>query len=110
MKTGPFERYKFDHVKLRDTGFPLPFVIDIDRGYRRCDCVRAKDGETVVLIGVSNIKADEPTKDYKTQESEEVYALLGLVLNSAKEAEVLGEFFKEIAEKMAERKDGDGDG
>ena len=109
MKNGPFESYKFDHVKFRDTGSTLPVVFDIERGYRRCDCVRAKDGETVVLIGVSNIKADEPTKGYKTQESEEVYALLGIVLNSAKEAEVLGEFFKEIAEKMAERKDSDVD-
>ena len=54
----------------------------------------------VALIGVSNVKAEEKTIDYKVKENEEITALIGLVINSKKEAEVLSEFFKNMAEQM----------
>jgi len=101
MKITKTENINFDHVKLMDTGSPLPVVFSIDEGYRRGACYKTKDGENVAIIGVSNVKAKETTIDYKEQEGEEITALLGLVINSKQEAEVLGEFFMNIAKQMS---------
>ena len=100
MKIKKTKDINFDHVKLVDTGNPLPFVLAIDEGYRRGASSKTTEGDVVALIGVSNVKAEETTIDYKEQENEEITALIGLVINSKKEAEVLSEFFKNMAEQM----------
>lgn len=100
MKIKQTKDINFDHVKLVDTGSPLPFVLAIDEGYRRGASSKTTEGNVVALIGVSNVKAEETTIDYKEQENEEITALIGLVINSKKEAEVLSEFFKNMAEQM----------
>ena len=100
MKIKQTKDINFDHVKLIDTGSSLPFVLAIDEGYRRGASSKTTEGNTVALIGVSNVKADEITIDYKEQDNEEITALIGLVINSKKEAEVLSEFFKNMAEQM----------
>ena len=100
MKIKQTKDINFDHVKLVDTGSSLPFVLEIDEGYRRGASSKTTEGDDVVLIGVSNIKAEETTIDYKEKENEEIIALLGLVIHSKKEAEVLSEFFKNMAEQM----------
>lgn len=100
MKIKQTKDINFDHVKLVDTGSPLPFIIAIDEGYRRGASSKTTEGSMVALIGVSNVKAEETTIDYKEKENEEITALLGLVINSKQEAEVLSEFFKNMAEQM----------
>ena len=100
MKVKKTEDINFEHVKLVDTGFPLPVVFSIDEGYRRGATSTTTEGDVVALIGVSNVKADEITIDYKEQENEEITALLGFVINSKKEAEVLSKFFQNIADVM----------
>lgn len=100
MKIKQTKDINFDHVKLVNTGSSLPFVLAIDEGYRRGASSKTTEGDVVALIGVSNIKAEETTIDYKEQENEEITALIGIVINSKKEAEVLSEFFKNMAEQM----------
>lgn len=100
MKIKQTKDINFDHVKIVDTGSPLPFVLAIDEGYRRGASSKTTEGSMVALIGVSNVKAEEVTIDYKEKENEEITALLGLVINSKQEAEVLSEFFKNKAEQM----------
>jgi len=100
MKIKQTKDINFDHVKLVDAGSPLPFILAIDEGYRRGASTKTTEGNFVALIGVSNVKAEENTIDYKVKENEEITALLGLVINSRKEAEVLSEYFKNMAEQM----------
>ena len=100
MKIKQTKDINFDHVKLVDTGSSLPFVLAIDEGYRRGASSKTTEGSMVALIGVSNVKAEEITIDYKEKENEEITALLGFVINSKQEAEVLSEFFKNMAEQM----------
>ena len=103
MDIGKAEKYIFDHVKIRDTGSLLPVVFDIDEGYRRGGLLKSDEGENVALIAVSNIKADEPAMDYKLREDEKTTSICGLIIHSKKEAEVLSEFFKYIAENIEEQ-------
>ena len=100
MKIKQTKDINFDHVKIVDTGSPFPFVLAIDEGYGRGASSETTEGSMVALIGVSNVKAEETTIDYKEKENEEITALLGLVINSKQEAEVLSEFFKNMAEQM----------
>ena len=92
--------FAYDHVKLRDTGWFLPVVFSIDEGYKRTDCIRTKDGEYVVLIGVSDIKAEKKMLGYKRREDEEVHSILGFTISGKEEAELYSEFFKELADKI----------
>jgi len=94
------ENIMLDHVHLLDTGAPFPFVLQIDEGYRRGQGLKTKDGKYVSIIGVSNVCAIEKTSNYKLQEGEEVIPLIGFVINSKKDAEILSEHFKEFAEKI----------
>lgn len=100
MKLTQTENFQFDHVKLMDTGTALPVVFSIDEGYKRGECLKTQEGGYVALLGVSNVKADRVTISYNLREKEEVTPLLGVVINSRKEAEVLSEFFKNVAEKI----------
>ncbi len=102
MKINKNETYIIDHVKLRDTGSLLPVVFDIEEGYRRGGLVKSEDGEHVFLIGVSNVKADEPMMDYKPQEDEKMTTVCGLIIHSKRDAEVLSEFFDFIAKSIEE--------
>ena len=102
MNIGKSEKYIFDHVKIRDTGSLLPVVFDIEKGYRRVGLLKSDEGENVVLIAVSNIKDDEPKKDYKLREDEKVTSICGLIIHNKKEAEVWSEFFKYIAGNIEE--------
>ena len=95
---------KFDHVKIRDTGSLLPVVFDIDDGYRRGGLAKSDEGEYAAMIGVSNIKTDEPMMNYERQENEKISYIYGLIIHSKKEAEVLSEFFKYVAEDIEELK------
>ena len=70
MKIKKTENINFDHVKLMDTGNPLPVVFSIDEGYRRGACYKTIDGENVAIIGVSNVKAVETTIDIFENKSE----------------------------------------
>lgn len=103
MDIGKSGKYIFDHVKIRDTGSLLPVVFDIDVGYRRGGLVKSDEGENIALIAVSNIKADEPAMDYKLREDEKTTSICGLIIHSKKEAEVLSEFFKYIADNIEEQ-------
>lgn len=100
MNTGKSEKFIFDHVTIRDTGSLLPVVFDIDEGYRRGGLVKSDEGEYAAIIAVSNIKADEPMINYELQENEKTSSICGLIIHSKKEAEVLSEFFKYIAETI----------
>ena len=100
MNIGKSEKYIFDHVTIRDTGSLLPVVFEIDEGYRRGGLVKSDEGEYAALIGVSNIKTDEPMMNYKRQENEKVSYIYGLIIHSKKEAKVLSEFFKYVAEDI----------
>lgn len=94
------KKYQFEHVTLINVGDTLPVVFRIDEGYRRGYGAKTAEGEYIAFIGVSNIKAKEATTNYKEQEHEEIVPVLGIVINSAKEAEVLGEFFTNMAKSM----------
>ena len=100
MNIGKSEKYLFDHVTIRDTGSLLPVVFDIDEGYRRGGLLKSDEGENVALIAVSNIKADEPAMDYKLREDEKATSICGLIIHNKKEAEVLSEFFKFVADEI----------
>ena len=100
MDISESEKYIFDHVKIRDTGSLLPVVFDIDEGYRRGGFGKSDEGEYAVMIGVSNIKTDEPMLNYERQKNEKISYIHGLIIHSKKEAEVLSEFFKYIAETI----------
>ena len=100
MNIGKAEKYNIDHVTLRDTGSLLPVVFDIDDGYRRGCLGRTDKGEYVALIGVSNIKADEPMMDYKEQDGEKITSIYGIIIHNKWEAEVLSEFFKYAADTI----------
>lgn len=101
MKITKQEHINLNHVKLMDTGSPFPIVFGIEEGYRRGALFKTKDGEYVVIIGVSNIKAEEHTIDYKQQEGEEITSVLGIVINSKKDAEILSEFFGNVANQLS---------
>lgn len=95
----------YKHVTIRNIGSLLPLVFDIEDGYRRGGLVKSEEGEYVALIGVSNIKADEPKMNYEPQEGEETISLCGMIIHNKREAEVLSEFFKYVAEHIDEQKD-----
>ena len=100
MKIGENEKYIFNHVKIRDTGSLLPVVFDIENGYRRGGWNKTEDGEYVALFGVSNIKADEQKMGYELKENEKTSAIFGMIIHNQKEAEVLSEFFKQLANEI----------
>ncbi len=102
MNIGNNEKYLFDHVKLRDTGSLFPVVFDIENGYRRGGLNKSDDGEYVVIFGVSNIKTDEQTINYKEKENEKFSPIYGMIIHNKKEAELLSEFFNYVAEQMTE--------
>ena len=94
MDIGNSERYIFNNVKIRDTGSLLPVVFDIHEGYRRGGLIKSDKGEYAALIGVSNTKVDEPSRNYERQKDEEISYVIGLIIQSKNEAEVLSEFLK----------------
>lgn len=94
------EKHIFDHVRLRDTGSLFPVVFDIENGYRRGGLVKSDEGEWVALIGVSNMKTEEQSMNYKLQENEKTDTIFGMIIHNKKEAEVLSEFFKFVAEQI----------
>ena len=87
------------HGMIIEAGNPLPFIVEVQAGYRRGGIMLKDDGKPVFMIGASNMTA-EPTMNYKRRKDEEVDYLFGMVIQSPEEAEVLGEYFREIAEKM----------
>ena len=89
-----------EHVTLMDTGDILPVIFRIDEGYRRGGYVKTADGDFVVILAVSNVKAEESTLHYHREENEKVIDIMGLVINKKKDAEVLSEFFHNMAEDM----------
>ena len=100
MNIGKSEKYIFDHVTIRDTGSLLPVVFDIDEGYRRGGLVKSDEGEYAAIIAVSNMKADKPMMNYELHENEKTSSICGLIIHSKKEAEVLSEFFKFVADEI----------
>ena len=100
MKGNKKEKYIFEHVSLRDTGSLFPVVFDIEDGYRRGGLLKSENGEYVALCAVSNIKCDEPMMNYELQENEETTSICGMIIHNKKEAEVLSEFFKFVAQQI----------
>ena len=94
------EKYVIDHVKIRDTGSPLPIVFEIEDGYRRGGLIKTDEGNYAALFGVSNIKVDEPIMNYEMQENENATPIYGLIIHNKKEAEIMSEFFKSIADTI----------
>ena len=88
-----------EHGFIVEMGDPLPFIVEVQAGHRRGGIMLKDDGKPVFVVGASNITA-EPTRNYKRRENEEIDCLFGMVIQSPEEAEVLGEYFKEIAEMM----------
>ena len=87
------------HAIVYQEGNPYPYVFHILPGHRRDGVVKTDGGKFVFMIGSSSVES-EPTKNYQRKEGEQVEYLFGFVINSPEEAETLGEWFVEIAEKM----------
>ena len=87
------------HAIVYQEGNPYPYVFHILPGHRRGGIAKAGNGDIVFMVGSSSVES-EPTKGYKRKEGETVEYLFGFVINSPEEAEILGEFFVETAEKM----------
>ena len=75
----------------------FPVVIDIEEGYRRGGFIKSDEGEYGVIIGVSNTKVDEPVMNYERQKDEEINYVLGMIIHSSKEATLLSDFLKDVA-------------
>ena len=88
-----------EHAIIYHEGSTYPYMFHILPGHRRGGIVKAGNGDIVFMMGASSVES-EPTKDYKRKEGETVEYLFGFVINSPEEAETLGEWFVETAEKM----------
>lgn len=101
METNGVNAFVFEHVELKDTGADFPIIFKVDEGYRRMMCYRTTtEGEYVVIIGVSDTKVNKPELRQEKVEGEEVVPLLGYVLSSKKEAEMISQFFKKLSEEI----------
>lgn len=107
MKAKEIKGFVFEHVELKNTGADFPIIFKVEKGYRRMVCYRtSEENEYAVIMGVADTKVDEPEMRNERKEDEEVVPLLGFVFNGSKEAEMIGQFFSGLAERI--EKDGDG--
>ena len=87
------------HAIVYQEGNPYPYVFHILPGHRRGGVAKAGNGDIVFMMGSSSVES-EPTSNYQRKEGESIEYLFGFVINSPEEAETLGEFFTDVAEKM----------